>query len=64
DGDEVDIITAMDGAPIASFPELRRALERHRPGDTCRLTVWRAGRTRSVSVILDRANGPAGAARR
>jgi S1-C subfamily serine protease len=64
DGDAVDIITAMDGAPIASFPELRRALERYRPGDACTLTVWRAGRTRSVSVILDRANGPAGAARR
>jgi putative serine protease PepD len=41
-----DIITAVDGKPVASTEELKLALEGRRPGETVTLTVYH-GRTRS-----------------
>ena len=37
-----DIITAMDGKPIATLDELLAALEQRQPGDTVKLTLVRA----------------------
>jgi S1-C subfamily serine protease len=53
-----DVVTAIDGSPIASAVELRQALTRHRPGD--RISVgWtdRGGHRHTVGVTL--AAGPA-----
>jgi len=51
-GDAVDVITGIDGSPVRGFPDLRAVLDRLRPGQTCTLTVWRAGKTISVPVTL------------
>ncbi len=37
-----DVITAMDGKPIATLDELLAALEQRQPGDTVKLTLVRA----------------------
>jgi len=47
-----DVITAIDGDPIATLDDMFTALERLQPGDTCTLTVWRGGATRRLSVKL------------
>ena len=47
-----DVITAVNGAPVEDFDDLLNELERFRSGDTVTLSVWRAGRTRQVSVKL------------
>ena len=52
DGDAVDVITAIDGVAIRSFPDLAAVLDRHRPGDACDLTVWRAGKSRTLRIAL------------
>jgi len=58
-GDAIDVITAFDGVPIETYADLRAQLEQHRPGDSCTLAVWRAGRTRTLKVTLDAARGDA-----
>jgi S1-C subfamily serine protease len=55
DGDAIDVITAIDATPVTTLAALRAQLDKHRPGDTCRLDVWRAGTTRQVTVTLDKA---------
>lgn len=55
DGDAMDVITAIDGTPVQTLAQLRAQLDKHRPGDTCQLDVWRAGATRRASVTLDKA---------
>ncbi|WP_028998736.1 S1C family serine protease [Azohydromonas australica] len=47
-----DVITAVNGEPVADFDDLLNELERFQGGDTVTLSVWRAGRTRQVSVRL------------
>ncbi|HSJ94776.1 MAG TPA: PDZ domain-containing protein, partial [Gaiellaceae bacterium] len=47
-----DIVTALDGEPVASAEDLQRAVGAHRPGDTVTLTVVRDGETREVQVQL------------
>ena len=47
-----DVITAVAGKPVTSLAQLLARLDDHRVGDTVTLTVWRAGRTREVSVTL------------
>ena len=59
DGAAIDVITAIDGAPLRSASDLRRLLDAHRPGDECTLTVWREGTTRTLTATLDA--GPAAA---
>ncbi|WP_298232307.1 trypsin-like peptidase domain-containing protein [uncultured Azohydromonas sp.] len=47
-----DVITAVNGEPVTDFDDLLNELERFQGGDTVTLSVWRAGRTRQVSVRL------------
>ena len=50
-----DIITQVDGKPIASREELRLAVEGKRPGETVRLTVQRGrAKTEKQMVLLER----------
>jgi S1-C subfamily serine protease len=47
-----DVITGVDGEPVATMDDLLNQLERRSPGTTVRLSVWRAGQTREVPVTL------------
>ena len=68
DGDAIDVITAIDGTLVRSFPDLRMLLDTHHAGDTCTLTVWRAGASRTLRLTLGserhRAVGPPASAPR
>jgi S1-C subfamily serine protease len=46
-----DIITEIDGRPVASLDELQLMLEGKRPGETVKVTVYR-GRTRSQKPVV------------
>ncbi len=52
-----DIIVAINGAPVPGSRELIVAIRAKRPGDSVRLTVTRAGRTRTVAVVLGSSKG-------
>ncbi len=49
-----DVITAIDGKPIASAVELQSSIDAKRPGDTIALAYSRSGTSRTVDVTLDR----------
>ncbi len=49
-----DVITAVDGRPIATVEELRDAVLRMKPGDTIELEVFRDGEKLTISVELGR----------
>ncbi len=49
-----DIITAVNGAPITSRNDFQLALEeKYKPGDKVDLTVWRDGKTETITVTLE-----------
>ena len=48
-----DIITAADGRKIATADDWFSVLERHKPGDTIDVTIWREGKTQDVKLKLD-----------
>jgi putative serine protease PepD len=47
-----DVVTAIDGRPVAEAEDLIVAIRNHRPGDTVTLQYRRDGRTGSVPVKL------------
>lgn len=47
-----DIITAIDGAKLGVDSSLRQILLKHKPGDTIKLDVLRAGKTLTLDVTL------------
>lgn len=47
-----DVITAIDGAAVASADDVLTVLERLQPGDAVELTLWRAGATRRQKATL------------
>jgi S1-C subfamily serine protease len=47
-----DVITAIDDHAVANIDDLLTQLENHQPGDTVTLTLWRAGKTRKLTVAL------------
>ena len=47
-----DVITAVGEVAVADLDDMLSELERRQIGDTIRLTVWRGGRTRVLSVVL------------
>lgn len=47
-----DLIMGIDGEPADRPDAITRALSRKRPGDKVELTIYRAGRTMRVTVIL------------
>ena len=47
-----DVITAVNDASVATLDDMLTELERHKPGDTVTLSVWRSGKTRKQPVVL------------
>ena len=47
-----DVITAINDEAIEDADDMLNALEKLNPGDSATLTLWRAGATRKVSVVL------------
>ncbi len=47
-----DIITAVDGTPIDANHRLADVVSAYQPGDRVKLTVWRAGATKGITVTL------------
>jgi S1-C subfamily serine protease len=47
-----DVITAVNDEPVKDFDDTMTILERYQPGDRVTLTVWRAGKSRKVTVTL------------
>ncbi|MFD3539432.1 S1C family serine protease [Streptomyces sp. NPDC058662] len=52
-----DVITKVDGQRVRGGDELIIRIRSHRPGDPLTLTVLRAGRERTLDVVLGSANG-------
>lgn len=48
-----DIVTAVDGEPVASAPALARAVRGREDGETVVLEVWRDGRMQKLSAALE-----------
>jgi serine protease Do len=49
-----DVITSLDGHPIANGTELSHELGLRKPGDVVRFGLLRAGQARTAMVLLDR----------
>jgi membrane protease YdiL (CAAX protease family) len=47
-----DVITAVDGHPVASFPALTRVIRSRKVGDKVKLDILRDGRHEQVEVVL------------
>jgi len=47
-----DVVTEIDGKPVATSNELSNAIDLHAPGDKVELTVVRNGEKRTVTVTL------------
>jgi S1-C subfamily serine protease len=47
-----DVITAVDGQPVADLDDMLSLLETRQVGEKVTLTVWRAGQTRKVAATL------------
>jgi PDZ domain-containing protein len=45
-----DVIVSVDGEPTPFLPELRRAIRKHRPGETVEVTVRRDRGTRKIDI--------------
>ena len=54
---EGDVITAINGAPVKSSPELQEQVGRHRPGDRIQVSVIRKGDEKLFSVTLRNKEG-------
>jgi serine protease Do len=48
----LDVITAVDGLRVRNGNELVAAISGHRPGDTVKVTVFRAGKYRELTALL------------
>lgn len=52
-----DVITAVDGTPVAKADDVRPLVQAHQAGETVRFTVERDDETREVAVRLGRRDG-------
>jgi S1-C subfamily serine protease len=54
DGDEMagDLIVKIDGKEITSYNDLKDALDRHKSGDTIKVTYLRDGKERTTDLVL------------
>ena len=48
----LDVITAVDGHPVRSQDELVSVISSRRAGETIKLSVWRDGKTLTITVTL------------
>ena len=51
-----DIITAIDDVTVETYAELRTAIREYSAGDSATLTVYRAGESKSVTVMAVRSS--------
>ncbi len=51
-----DIVTHINGASVTSYTEFNSEKAKYAPGDTVKLTIYRRGKTYSVSIVLGTAN--------
>jgi serine protease Do len=51
--EEGDIITALDGRTVESASDLRNLLRDYSAGDTAEMTYYRAGESKSVTIVFD-----------
>jgi serine protease Do len=49
-----DTITAIDGRPVKDARDLTRRIAEVKPGDSVKVTIWREGRERSISLQVGR----------
>jgi S1-C subfamily serine protease len=49
-----DLITGIDGQPVARMANLVRALGRRKPGEVVRLFIQRGGCAKTIAILLDR----------
>lgn len=49
----LDLVVAMDGHPVTSLGAIRRTLAEHRPGESCALTVLRAGDLQELPMPVE-----------
>ncbi|MBS0454462.1 MAG: trypsin-like peptidase domain-containing protein [Proteobacteria bacterium] len=56
-----DVLTTMDGRPVAGLPQLLRQISEHAPGSTSLISYWRQGALRSTRVLWPREPERAGA---
>jgi S1-C subfamily serine protease len=47
-----DVIVAIDDQPVGDLDDMLTQLERHQPGDSVSVTLWRGGQTRKQPVVL------------
>jgi S1-C subfamily serine protease len=47
-----DLIVAIDGDPVADAGDISRIMNRHRAGDTVRVTLYRGKQKMEINVIL------------
>ena len=47
-----DVITGINDEPVNDLDEMLSILERHQPGESVTLTLWRGGQTRKQQVVL------------
>lgn len=52
-----DIITKVQGNSISNVTELQENIGRYRPGDKVELEIWRAEKTKTISVTLRNVDG-------
>lgn len=57
-----DVLTAVDGEPIADAAELRERISSRKPGEAVRVTFERDGRTTSVEIVTAAATDDSGRA--
>ena len=55
-----DVITSVDGKPVATYTELRDAIDQKKPGDSVKLGIVRHGEKKSVTVKLGQAPATTG----
>ncbi len=55
-----DVITAVNDEAVADMDDMLAQLERRQAGDSVTLTVWRAGQTRKLPVVLGNGAGGQG----
>jgi serine protease Do len=53
-----DVITAVDGRPIATDDELTRYISGHAPGTVSQVDVWRDGQSRAIAIKLEERPSP------
>jgi PDZ domain-containing protein len=55
-----DVIVGADGRRVRTYTELRRAIDRHKPGDMVRLAYRRGARTLTASIVTIAERGAPG----